>query len=340
MAKRRRRRRTGSMRTMGRLSMSGEVFRSRRRLHCRPRRGPPRANSRRVARQSPSSCARLRQSWAPISTSDAPLLSTMCLHPKGVGSTGRCAARSGSSISLMREVACRRWKAELPDDLAWHSCMRQPICISAHIHGIGRCVHDRGWRRGVRGDRLTRSTRAVCAVCSKRRHAASAGVSQGGQFARQSLREHSRPQQLRHADQTSPFIRRSIRQQDDGLYAVWRTYLRRTSNSGSVVSTAAYQQCHMLAPPTSAERVWKDSADQGAHRSQGSRSGARRRERRRLDARRWAATWRSRETADQFLEHADEAALRHVLCDPALRRRVPGRVRRASSGPRARYRRR
>ena len=52
----------------------------------------------------------------------------------------------------------------------------------------------------------------------------------------------------------------------DGLYAVWRNYLRRASNNGSVVSTAAYLEAVSdVGDADIAEWVQKAVADQGAN---------------------------------------------------------------------------
>ncbi len=53
----------------------------------------------------------------------------------------------------------------------------------------------------------------------------------------------------------------------DGLYAVWRNYLQRASNSGSVVSKAGYLAAVSdVGDADIAEWVEKAVADQGANR--------------------------------------------------------------------------
>jgi hypothetical protein len=51
----------------------------------------------------------------------------------------------------------------------------------------------------------------------------------------------------------------------DGLYAVWRNYLKRASNKGSVVSTAAYLEAVSdVGDADIAQWVQKAVAEQGA----------------------------------------------------------------------------
>jgi hypothetical protein len=52
----------------------------------------------------------------------------------------------------------------------------------------------------------------------------------------------------------------------DGLYAVWRNYLKRASNRGSVLSTAAYLEAvSAVGDADIAQWVEKAVADQGAN---------------------------------------------------------------------------
>jgi hypothetical protein len=165
-----------------------------------------------------------------------------------------------------------KWSAEMekpgfPDELAWHFAHE-----AAHLYQRHTSTES--------GDAWITEGGAEAFAAMSLRADASAYVQSAGDNALGKCREILKGRSVRDAIAAGTFdaayscgmlinlaIDSKVRlaTKHDGLYAVWRNYLRRTSNSGSVVSTAAYLEAVSdVGNAEIAEWVQKAVADQGA----------------------------------------------------------------------------
>lgn len=189
-------------------------------------------------------------------------------HPKGWG-------RQGGVLpgQVFVHFYGSKWPAEMekpgfPDDLAWHFAHE-----AAHLY--------QGSTSTESGDAWITEGGAEAFAAMALRADASAYVQSTQEKALGKCREFLKGRSVRDAIAAGTYdaayscgmlinlaIDSKVRlaTKHDGLYAVWRNYLRRAPNKGSVVSTAAYLEAVSdVGDADIAEWVQKAVADQGAN---------------------------------------------------------------------------
>ncbi len=190
-------------------------------------------------------------------------------HPKGWG-------RQGGVLpaQVFIHFYGGKWPAEMekpgfPDELAWHFAHE-----AAHLY-------QRSTSTAASGDDWITEGAAEAFAAMSLRADASAYVQSAEEKAVGECREFLKGRSVRDAIAAGTYeaayscgmlinlaIDSKVRlaTKHDGLYAVWRSYLRRASNNGSVVSTAAYLEAVAeVGDADIAEWVQKAVAEQGAN---------------------------------------------------------------------------
>jgi hypothetical protein len=189
-------------------------------------------------------------------------------HPKGWGRQGGVLPGQVFIHFYGSKWPAEMEKADFPLDLAWHFAHE-----SAHMYQRHTATES--------GDEWITEGGAEAFAAIALRGDAGAYVQAAEEKARGQCRELLKGRSVRESIAAGTFdaayscgmlinlaIDSKIRlaTKHDGLYAVWRNYLRRPSNSGSVVSTAAYLEAVSdVGGADIAQWVQKAIAEQGAN---------------------------------------------------------------------------